>query len=130
MTQTTTLICPKCQGAMRTYERSGIAIDQCTECRGIFLDRGELERLMDAEMAVGGDARSGGYAGDPGRDTRGREYGGERDDEHARHDRDDRDDQDDSWRRRDVRDSRGRPIGGERRRESRFGSLFDLFGGD
>lgn len=43
------LICPKCQGAMRTYERNGIQIDQCTECRGIFLDRGELERLMDAE---------------------------------------------------------------------------------
>ncbi len=34
---------------MRTYERSGITVDQCTECRGIFLDRGELERLVDAE---------------------------------------------------------------------------------
>ena len=36
---------------MRQYERSGITVDQCTECRGIFLDRGELERLMDAETA-------------------------------------------------------------------------------
>lgn len=36
---------------MRTYERSGITVDQCTECRGIFLDRGELERLVDAEAA-------------------------------------------------------------------------------
>ncbi len=44
-----TLICPKCQGAMRTYERNGVTIDQCVECRGIFLDRGELERLIDAE---------------------------------------------------------------------------------
>lgn len=44
-----TLICPKCRGAMRTYERSGITVDQCSECRGIFLDRGELERLVDAE---------------------------------------------------------------------------------
>jgi uncharacterized protein len=35
---------------MRTYERSGITVDQCTECRGIFLDRGELERLVDAEV--------------------------------------------------------------------------------
>lgn len=43
------LTCPKCRGAMRTYERSGITVDQCTECRGIFLDRGELERLVDAE---------------------------------------------------------------------------------
>lgn len=34
---------------MRQYERSGVTIDQCTECRGIFLDRGELEKLFDAE---------------------------------------------------------------------------------
>lgn len=47
----TTMTCPKCQGTMRTYERSGITVDQCTECRGIFLDRGELERLVDAEAA-------------------------------------------------------------------------------
>ena len=36
---------------MRTYERNGVHVDQCTECRGIFLDRGELERLVDAENA-------------------------------------------------------------------------------
>lgn len=34
---------------MRSYERNGVTVDQCTECRGIFLDRGELERLIDAE---------------------------------------------------------------------------------
>ena len=45
----TELICPKCQGLMRTYERSGVTVDQCGDCRGIFLDRGELERLVDAE---------------------------------------------------------------------------------
>ncbi len=49
MTGTTTLICPKCRGEMRTYERNGVLVDQCEECRGIFLDRGELERLIDAE---------------------------------------------------------------------------------
>jgi Zn-finger nucleic acid-binding protein len=46
----TELICPKCQGLMRTYERSGVTVDQCSDCRGIFLDRGELERLVDAEQ--------------------------------------------------------------------------------
>jgi Zn-finger nucleic acid-binding protein len=35
---------------MRQYERSGVTVDQCLECRGIFLDRGELERLVDAEQ--------------------------------------------------------------------------------
>lgn len=50
MTETTTdLTCPKCRGPMRTYKRNGITIDQCTGCHGIFLDRGELERLIGAE---------------------------------------------------------------------------------
>ncbi|MET7807175.1 MULTISPECIES: zf-TFIIB domain-containing protein [Micromonospora] len=43
------LTCPKCHGEMRQYERSGVIIDQCGECRGIFLDRGELEKLFEAE---------------------------------------------------------------------------------
>ena len=45
------LTCPKCHGPMRTYERNGVHVDQCAECRGIFLDRGELDRLIDAENA-------------------------------------------------------------------------------
>ncbi|AVT31034.1 MULTISPECIES: zf-TFIIB domain-containing protein [unclassified Plantactinospora] len=43
------MTCPKCRGDMRQYERSGVTVDQCTECRGIFLDRGELEKLFEAE---------------------------------------------------------------------------------
>jgi Zn-finger nucleic acid-binding protein len=49
------LSCPKCQAPMRSYERSGVTVDQCTECRGIFLDRGELERLVDADTRYHGD---------------------------------------------------------------------------
>ncbi len=45
------MTCPKCQGQMRQYERNSVTVDQCGECRGIFLDRGELERLIDAENA-------------------------------------------------------------------------------
>jgi Zn-finger nucleic acid-binding protein len=45
------LTCPKCHAEMRQYERSGVVIDQCVECRGIFLDRGELERLAQAEQS-------------------------------------------------------------------------------
>jgi Zn-finger nucleic acid-binding protein len=50
------LTCPKCHGTMRTYERNGVHVDQCTECRGIFLDRGELDRLIDAENQWHGGA--------------------------------------------------------------------------
>lgn len=36
---------------MRLIERSGIHLERCPECRGIFLDRGELDRLLDLESA-------------------------------------------------------------------------------
>ena len=118
------LVCPKCQGAMRAYERSGITVDQCTECRGIFLDRGELERLLDAE-AVPTPAGAGFAERD---DARHGPYGSRLSDDDA-HDRRDPHDRDDD----------GRGIGDRRlprddqrlkgRRESRLGGLFDLFGG-
>jgi hypothetical protein len=41
--------CPKCHGVMRTYERGGLVLELCEDCRGIFLDKGELERLIEAE---------------------------------------------------------------------------------
>jgi Zn-finger nucleic acid-binding protein len=50
---------------MRTYERNGVHVDQCTDCRGIFLDRGELDRLIDAENAWHGGGRSGAEAPAP-----------------------------------------------------------------
>lgn len=43
------LTCPKCQGKMRAGARDGVTVDVCKQCRGVFLDRGELERLMAAE---------------------------------------------------------------------------------
>jgi len=43
------LTCPKCQGKMRSVERGGVIVDVCKQCRGVFLDRGELEQLMAAE---------------------------------------------------------------------------------
>ena len=43
------LLCPKCQSTMRSYERSGVTVDRCTECGGLFLDRGEVERLVELE---------------------------------------------------------------------------------
>jgi len=62
--KTTDLKCPKCDGPMRTYKRNGITIDQCTSCHGIFLDRGELERLISAESSyLGGPPDEGRQAG-------------------------------------------------------------------
>ncbi|MFE1905074.1 zf-TFIIB domain-containing protein [Streptomyces gardneri] len=41
--------CPKCHAAMHTYNRNGVQIEQCSGCRGIFLDFGELEALTRLE---------------------------------------------------------------------------------
>lgn len=34
---------------MRTVDRDGVHIEQCTLCRGVFLDAGELEQIVAAE---------------------------------------------------------------------------------
>jgi Zn-finger nucleic acid-binding protein len=77
-------ICPKCGADMRAYERNGVTIDQCTGCRGLFLDRGELERLVDAESAYYAQRR------EPERGRREPERG-HREQEHGRRDHDDDD---------------------------------------
>ena len=41
--------CPNCGNRMRSHERSGVTVEECKGCRGVYLDRGELERLIDAE---------------------------------------------------------------------------------
>ena len=39
--------CPRCQNAsLDERERNGLTIDVCTSCRGVWLDRGELEKLL------------------------------------------------------------------------------------
>lgn len=46
------LQCPVCRGDFREVLKEGILIDVCTQCRGVWLDRGELEKLLS--LAVGG----------------------------------------------------------------------------
>ncbi|MDX3852650.1 zf-TFIIB domain-containing protein [Streptomyces sp. AK02-01A] len=48
--------CPKCHAAMHTYNRNGVQIEQCSGCRGIFLDYGELESLTRLESQWGQQA--------------------------------------------------------------------------
>jgi uncharacterized protein len=45
--------CPKCDADLEETDLLGIKIDQCTKCRGIFLDRGELEILSKAKEPAG-----------------------------------------------------------------------------
>ena len=38
--------CPLCNVQMREVPRRGVKIDVCPECRGVWLDSGELEKLL------------------------------------------------------------------------------------
>ncbi|MEH6665329.1 MAG: zf-TFIIB domain-containing protein [Brevundimonas sp.] len=44
------LMCPNDNAPMQTVERSGVQFDMCPTCRGVWLDRGELENLMQAAI--------------------------------------------------------------------------------
>lgn len=47
------LMCPNDNAAMQTLERNGVQFDMCPTCRGVWLDRGELEKLMAAATEEG-----------------------------------------------------------------------------
>lgn len=39
--------CPTCNVALVMADRSGVEIDYCPECRGVWLDRGELDKIIE-----------------------------------------------------------------------------------
>jgi Zn-finger nucleic acid-binding protein len=53
--------CPNCASRLVELERSDVLIDACPECRGVWLDRGELDRILEKE-------RRGLIHGDPDED--------------------------------------------------------------
>ena len=47
--------CPSCGNVNLTMsERQGIEIDYCPECRGVWLDRGELDKIIDRSQQNAG----------------------------------------------------------------------------
>jgi Zn-finger nucleic acid-binding protein len=54
-----TVKCPMCQSPMDLRDKHGVEIDLCPRCRGIWLDRGELDRIIE---------RSGRFLEIPGED--------------------------------------------------------------
>jgi Zn-finger nucleic acid-binding protein len=43
--------CPNDSATLVMSERAGVEIDYCPECRGIWLDRGELDKILDRAQA-------------------------------------------------------------------------------
>jgi uncharacterized protein len=51
--------CPNDGATLVMSERTGVEIDYCPECRGVWLDRGELDKIIDRADAA--PAATGGY---------------------------------------------------------------------
>ena len=41
------MLCPVCDVALVMSERQQVEIDYCPQCRGVWLDRGELDKIID-----------------------------------------------------------------------------------
>lgn len=39
--------CPSCETELRMTDRQGVEIDYCPNCRGVWLDRGELDKIIE-----------------------------------------------------------------------------------
>jgi len=67
--------CPVCKDQqLGISERQGVEIDYCPSCRGVWLDRGELDKLIEKSTTVSAPQGSAhqGYRSDP------RSYGDQR----------------------------------------------------
>ena len=47
MNATAAMSCPVCRVPLTMSERQGVEIDYCPQCRGIWLDRGELDKILE-----------------------------------------------------------------------------------
>lgn len=95
--------CPIDQSTLAMTERQGIEIDYCPTCRGVWLDRGELDKLIDA----GGDSPQSDYRT------------GERQPQYNERQSSKSDD-------RSYKDDRSYQYDKKRKKESFLGNLFDL----
>ncbi|ALC14352.1 hypothetical protein LH20_20520 [Sphingopyxis sp. 113P3] len=56
----TSLLCPACRVDLVMSERQGIEIDYCPQCRGVWLDRGELDKIIERSAGDEAARRSSG----------------------------------------------------------------------
>ena len=46
------LMCPNCNASMSEVKRDDVAFDMCPTCRGVWLDRGELDKLIERSASA------------------------------------------------------------------------------
>ncbi|MCI4590424.1 zf-TFIIB domain-containing protein [Sphingobium sp. BYY-5] len=45
--QVSAMLCPVCHVGLAMTDRQGVEIDYCPQCRGVWLDRGELDKIIE-----------------------------------------------------------------------------------
>lgn len=124
--------CPVCDEKLRTIERLGVELDICPSCKGIWLDRGELDKILEMDRAAGRPEAAPAEVRESAPPPRGGEQRyrlDHHDDDHHHDDHDDHDDHHDEH-------HDDRPYGGSRDegnvrpgQKKRGGWLGDLLGG-
>jgi uncharacterized protein len=54
--QVAAMSCPVCRIPLSMSDRQGIEIDFCPQCRGVWLDRGELDKIIERSAVPGPSA--------------------------------------------------------------------------
>lgn len=49
--------CPACNVELKMADRQGVEIDYCPQCRGVWLDRGELDKIIERQASVSSEKR-------------------------------------------------------------------------
>ncbi len=70
--------CPVCNVPLNIADRQGVEIDFCPKCRGVWLDRGELDKIIERSMM---ETYNRPYGESRHEDRRDRQY----DDRHDKH---------------------------------------------
>jgi Zn-finger nucleic acid-binding protein len=109
--------CPNCDVDLLMAERQGVGIDYCPQCRGVWLDRGKLDTILDRGVSQAlGDAappvrsQGPGNGRDPGEERRGEDRG-------------------DRYGDRRHEDEVGRERPQQKKKGGLLGDLMDSFGG-
>jgi uncharacterized protein len=50
--------CPSCNTNLTMTDRNGVEIDYCPQCRGVWLDRGELDKIIERSATFDGRSES------------------------------------------------------------------------
>ncbi len=110
--------CPKCNIPLSMSDRQGVEIDFCPQCRGVWLDRGELDKIIERSSFTAPPVSPAGAP--PPMPTA--SHMPPQQPNYRRHD----DDDDDDYRRRSYDKDYDKGYDGKKKKKGFLGDLFDF----